>query len=77
MKALWQADILGRAAAISGDEKRWFSVVCRLDAEWPAWVNGPSALLQAYSLGFKGSGYRAVVNLEQSLTKPANIVILR
>ena len=61
MKALLQAYILGRAAAISDDDKWWFSVLCRLDAEWPAWVNGPSALLEAYSLGLKGSGYRAVV----------------
>jgi hypothetical protein len=52
------------------------NVVCRLDAEWPAWVNGPSALSEAYNLGLKGSGYRAVVKLEQSLRKPANIAIL-
>jgi hypothetical protein len=77
MKALLQAYILGRAAAVSGNDKWWFSVLCELDAKWPAWVNGRSALLEAYSLGLNGRGYRAVVNLEQSLRKPANIVMLR
>ena len=76
MKALLQAYILGRAAAISDDDTWWLSVLYRIEAEWPAWVNGPSALLEAYSLGLNGSGYRAVVNLEQSLRKPPNIVIL-
>jgi len=74
MRALSYAYLVGRVAAKSGDDK-W--VPRNLDAEWPAWVNGPSAMLEAYNIGLNGRGYRALVNLEQSLRKPANIVVLR
>jgi hypothetical protein len=77
MKALAQAAFLGRAAGISGDDEWGLRVLRRVHAEWPPWVNGPSALLEAYRLGFNMRSYRAVLDLEQSLRKPANIVVLR
>jgi hypothetical protein len=76
MTALVRAYILGRVDAMSDCDKWRFSDPRTIDAEWPAWVNGPSALLEAYSLGLNERGHRALVNLEQSLRKPPNIVIL-